>query len=257
MGLIAAAFRSCGRQRGIWLLFAGSLTFAVPAFSAEPRLLVLGDSLSAGYGLAHDQGFEVQLQEGVDLPFRCRPLLAGALADPEVEWFVYSEDDMRITRRNLNALVEVTGSGLLLAHEVCGFVRFEVRTEDGALSFPDMHADYRWKQREKRTNEKGEAEVFAEFTNVHQGCYVLNREQMRTVRDSGHFLVEKHGTERYGPLECGASDPWLQCGLRRLVCVSRFDDFLIRHLPNTYLHLGRTVPKRLGTLSEGSRGLLP
>ncbi len=32
-----------------------------PASAAPPRLLVLGDSLSAGYGLAHDQGFEAQL----------------------------------------------------------------------------------------------------------------------------------------------------------------------------------------------------
>jgi acyl-CoA thioesterase-1 len=65
LGLIAAAFRSCGRQRATWLLLAGGLTFAAPAFSAEPRLLVLGDSLSAGYGLAHDQGFEVQLREAL------------------------------------------------------------------------------------------------------------------------------------------------------------------------------------------------
>jgi acyl-CoA thioesterase-1 len=36
---------------------------AVPA--ASPRLLVLGDSLSAGYGLAHDDGFEAQLQQAL------------------------------------------------------------------------------------------------------------------------------------------------------------------------------------------------
>jgi acyl-CoA thioesterase-1 len=38
------------------------LTAAVPGARATPvRLLVLGDSLSAGYGLPHDDGFEVQL----------------------------------------------------------------------------------------------------------------------------------------------------------------------------------------------------
>jgi acyl-CoA thioesterase-1 len=36
-----------------------------PAAAAPPRLLVLGDSLSAGYGLPHDQGFEVQLQQAL------------------------------------------------------------------------------------------------------------------------------------------------------------------------------------------------
>jgi acyl-CoA thioesterase-1 len=38
------------------------LTAAVPGACATPvKLLVLGDSLSAGYGLPHDDGFEVQL----------------------------------------------------------------------------------------------------------------------------------------------------------------------------------------------------
>jgi acyl-CoA thioesterase-1 len=38
------------------------LTAALPGARAAPvRLLVLGDSLSAGYGLSHDDGFEVQL----------------------------------------------------------------------------------------------------------------------------------------------------------------------------------------------------
>jgi acyl-CoA thioesterase-1 len=41
------------------------LTVAGPASAAPPRLLVLGDSLSAGFGLPHDDGFEVQLQRAL------------------------------------------------------------------------------------------------------------------------------------------------------------------------------------------------
>jgi len=33
--------------------------------AAPPRLLVLGDSLTAGFGLPHEQGFEVQLQQAL------------------------------------------------------------------------------------------------------------------------------------------------------------------------------------------------
>lgn len=36
-------------------------------------------------------------------------------------------------------------------------------------------------------------------------------------------------------LVTAATDPYTQCGLRRLVCVSRIDDFLLHHLPNVYL----------------------
>ena len=41
------------------------LTVAGPASAAPPRLLVLGDSLSGGFGLPHDDGFEVQLQRAL------------------------------------------------------------------------------------------------------------------------------------------------------------------------------------------------
>ena len=40
-------------------------TVAKPAPPAAPRLLILGDSLSAGYGLPHSDGFEAQLQQAL------------------------------------------------------------------------------------------------------------------------------------------------------------------------------------------------
>ncbi len=43
-----------------------ALSFAIPPALAAPlRLLVLGDSLSAGYGLPHADGFEAQLQQAL------------------------------------------------------------------------------------------------------------------------------------------------------------------------------------------------
>jgi acyl-CoA thioesterase-1 len=43
-----------------------ALVVALPALAAPPpRLLVLGDSLTAGYGLAHDQGFQVRLRQAL------------------------------------------------------------------------------------------------------------------------------------------------------------------------------------------------
>jgi acyl-CoA thioesterase-1 len=49
--------------RGRWreAIFALALVLPLAAQAAPARLLVLGDSLSAGYGLPHDQGFEAQL----------------------------------------------------------------------------------------------------------------------------------------------------------------------------------------------------
>jgi acyl-CoA thioesterase-1 len=41
------------------------LTVTIPARASPPRLLILGDSLTAGYGLPHDDGFQLRLQQAL------------------------------------------------------------------------------------------------------------------------------------------------------------------------------------------------
>jgi acyl-CoA thioesterase-1 len=65
MASIGSVYWSKGWRWKSWCAIAMVLAVASPAFGASPRLLVLGDSLSAGYGLPHDDGFEVQLQRAL------------------------------------------------------------------------------------------------------------------------------------------------------------------------------------------------
>ncbi len=57
-----------------------SLLTASPASAASVRLLVLGDSLSAGYGLMHDDGFEVRLQAALKAAGHDVTILDGAVS---------------------------------------------------------------------------------------------------------------------------------------------------------------------------------
>jgi acyl-CoA thioesterase-1 len=50
------------------------------ARAAPPKLLVLGDSLSAGYGLPHDQGFEVQLRQALQAHGHDVTIIDGAVS---------------------------------------------------------------------------------------------------------------------------------------------------------------------------------
>jgi acyl-CoA thioesterase-1 len=50
------------------------------ALAAPPRLLILGDSLSAGYGLPHSQGFEVQLQQALKAHGHDVTIIDGAVS---------------------------------------------------------------------------------------------------------------------------------------------------------------------------------
>jgi acyl-CoA thioesterase-1 len=56
------------------------LAVASSALAAPPKLLVLGDSLSAGYGLPHDQGFEVQLQQALKARGHDVTIIDGAVS---------------------------------------------------------------------------------------------------------------------------------------------------------------------------------
>jgi len=56
------------------------LAVAVPALAASPKLLVLGDSLAAGYGLPHDEAFEVQLQQALRAKGHDVAIIDGAVS---------------------------------------------------------------------------------------------------------------------------------------------------------------------------------
>jgi acyl-CoA thioesterase-1 len=59
-------------RRALVLTACEIVTIMSPAFGAPVRLLVLGDSLTAGYGLPHDDGFQARLnhalhERGIDV----------------------------------------------------------------------------------------------------------------------------------------------------------------------------------------------
>jgi acyl-CoA thioesterase-1 len=56
------------------------LAVASPAFGAAQRLLVLGDSLAAGYGLAHEDGFEAQLRQALKAHGHDVAIIDGAVS---------------------------------------------------------------------------------------------------------------------------------------------------------------------------------
>ena len=40
--------------------------------------------------------------------------------------------------------------------------------------------------------------------------------------------------DRYDMLVTAATDPYTRCGMKKLICISRLDDFCLHHLPNVY-----------------------
>jgi hypothetical protein len=160
------------------------------------------------------------------LPFGHKKIFADRVNDYDL--FIYTEDDILITQRNIQAFLQV--SSVLRQNEVAGFLRKEI-DGDGVLHFPEAHGPFRWDPQSVRS--AGEYEV-AFFTNEHAACYILTQRQLRTAIASGGFLVAPY-EGRYDMLCSAATDPYTRCGLKKFVPISHVDEFLVHHIPNKYI----------------------
>jgi 2-polyprenyl-3-methyl-5-hydroxy-6-metoxy-1,4-benzoquinol methylase len=160
------------------------------------------------------------------LPFGHKKLFADRANNYDL--FIYSEDDTPLSEQNLEAFLRVTE--ILPENQIAGFLRSETGP-DGKKYFCDVFGPFHW---DLKSVQRSGAYTFAHFTNEHSACYVLTQKQLRKAIDSGGFLVAPH-EEKYDLLVSAATDPYTQCGLTRMLCISHLQDFTVPHLPNKYV----------------------
>ncbi len=160
------------------------------------------------------------------LPFRHKELFRERLDSYDL--FIYSEDDILITEENIRAFLNVQID--LNEGEIAGFLRIEYGP-DGEHNFPEVHGHFRWDCESVRI--RGNY-TLAHFTNEHSACYVLTQQQLAKAIASGGFLVAPHEGE-YDLLCSAATDPYTQCGFRKLIAISHIEQFWVHHLPNKYI----------------------
>ena len=177
-----------------------------------------------------DPGIEVKVglssKNPWSLPFGHKKLFAERANDYDL--FIYSEDDTLITENNIRAFLNVTR--ILPEHEIVGFLRFELDPH-GRKYYSTVHSHFHWVPDSVKSIG---VHTFACFTNDHSACYMLTRKQLKMAIDSGGFLVDPHD-ERYDLLVTAATDPYTQCGLSKVICISHLKDFEIHHLPDIYI----------------------
>jgi 2-polyprenyl-3-methyl-5-hydroxy-6-metoxy-1,4-benzoquinol methylase len=160
------------------------------------------------------------------LVYAHKPVFAKRLEDYDL--FIHTENDILITESHINAFLKL--SAVLHDDEIPGFLRFEVGPA-GETNFPDAHASFHWDGLSVVTRDQY---TLAYFTNEQAACYLLTREQLRQAISSGGYLVAPH-LGRYGVCESAATDPYTQCGFKKLICISHLDDYLVHHMSNKYV----------------------
>jgi SAM-dependent methyltransferase len=172
----------------------------------------------------------------------------------QYDLYIYTEDDIGVTEDGIRAFLRITE--VLQPNELAGYVRYE-SDSDGTRYLPDVHGRFHW--RPESVRRRGEYLV-AEFTNEHSGFYILTNHQLRSAIASGRYLAEPyHG--RYDMLESAATHVYVNCGFRKVICISDLDSFLVHHMPNKYIgHVGTPIAvfrEQIETLTQVGRGSHP
>lgn len=141
--------------------------------------------------------------------------------------FLYTEDDIIISQQNVEAFLDATR--ILSEHQVPGFIRYEVNYKNEPV-LTDIHSCYQWISKSVRyINSK----LFAELNNKHSACYLLTKSQLAIAIQSGNYSSRPR-ISAGDVLEAGSADPFVECGLEKIINISEIDRFLVPHLSNKY-----------------------
>lgn len=206
---------------------AAHLKNVIAAFQAMPFKVTV--EILSDRPKVFDDGIKVR----VGIPGRSPWTLPFAYKDAfrenagKFDLYVYVEDDILVTEENVRAFMEC--SDLLPADAIAGFTRFE-RDESGRKYFIDIFRAFHFLP-ETFCNHGGKQ--FVELNNEHAGCFMLTRRQLDRALRHPAFLRKPH-RGLYGFAETAATEPYTQCGVKKLLCVSELERFSLHHLPNKY-----------------------
>ena len=163
-----------------------------------------------------------------ELPFIARKVIYDKRNDYDL--FIFNENDHLITQSNVEAFLDLSKS--VPSEFIIGFFQYECG--NGTRYFPAYHGLFRW---QKTSAILFGSAVFARFTNHHQASFLVTRQQLlKAVKNIDFFKENKFS--RYKRADRVGADMYYLAGFTKLICLSRFSDILIHHLPDKYLTYG-------------------
>lgn len=191
----------------------------------------------------------IQLDNYQLLPLTCRKVIWEYRNDYEL--FVYGENDHLFTEKHLDN--HLNYSKILPKNRITGLIQFE-ENKLGKY-YPAYHLDFEW---DFKSVEVYGGKKFAHFSNIHQATFILTPEQLKRagkkfnfnelVSDSGNRYIESFKRKAKKGLglkierpnmyseKCKVNtDVFRYGGMKKLICISDFEENLIHHLPNIYI----------------------
>lgn len=183
------------------------------------------------------------------LPLTCRKTIWVNRNKYDV--FLYGENDHLFNETHLDNHIKY--SKLLPKNRVPGLIQYEIN-ETGRY-YPGYHNNFDW---DYNSIEIYNGKIFAHFRNLHQATFILTREQLKKVGerfdfdklvDDKEYTFQKKVKRKFKKwfgmyvekpksysIKCKVNtDVYKYGGMKKMICISEFNDNLIHHLPNLYI----------------------
>ena len=159
--------------------------------------------------------------------------------------FIYSENDHLFFENHLDKHLEY--SNLLPKKYLPGLIQYEEL--NGKKYYPGYHNDFDW---DIKSVVKYDDKIFAHFNNVHQASFILTKNQLKRVSNKINFtrlkeynkleylfyrIFKKDKLKKKYSDKCKVNtDIYEFGGMKKVICISEFNENLIHHLPNIYIN---------------------
>lgn len=191
-----------------------------------------------------DQTIVVKLPNYQLLPMTCRQTINHH--SNNFDLFIFSENDHLWKEHHVDRYLEYVS--ILPKNRIAGLIQYEAN--ETSRFYPAYHAHYEW---DWNSVEKYGGKKFAHFNNVHQASFILTKNQLTTIQSKKDF-TQFFSNDHYS-VKCKTNtDIYKYADMKKLICISDFEDNLIHHLPNIYIDGGPgEVEYRVKQRSEEAR----
>ncbi len=159
------------------------------------------------------------------LPMTCRKRIDKEAMN--YDYFLFSENDHLWLEHHIDKFIYY--ESILPENRIAGLMQYEIN-EEGRF-YPAYHGDYDW---HFSAVERYGNLLFAHFTNIHQASFLISQKQLLKIKekhDFSNFLSSDH----YRLMPKTNTDIYQYAGMKKLICISEFEQNLIHHLPNLYI----------------------
>lgn len=185
----------------------------------------------------------IELNDYQLLPLTCKTSIWNHKDDFDV--FIFGENDHLFHEHHVDKYLEYVN--ILPKDRIAGLIQYE-ENETGKY-YPAYHGPYDW---DYNSVEVHGDKKFAHFTNLHQATFILTKEQLSDIGEQYDF-TQFFGQSHYS-VKCKVNtDVYQFCGMKKMICISDFEDNLIHHLPNVYIDGAEGYVKDDGTIGNRAK----